>query len=114
MKTMYFEPAIEHVRRCKPMDVSQLDKDLEVLMRGDFPSRRELVTAPVLDLWLTLFVPPQRVQLAGFVSGHPIRRNGLVVTSPLCAIDCQTFRWARTASRYYRLLNPLRGVRFDG
>lgn len=113
MKTMYFEPVIEFVRRRSRHSDVRLEGDLERLRRGEFPTADDLTGAPTLDRWLTLFLPPLVVQLTGHVEGHPIRRNGILVTSPLCAIDCESFRWARTAGRFYRLLQPLRGVRFD-
>lgn len=113
MKTMLFEPVIAQIMACRTEVASRLEDDLAVLMRGGFPSDSLLAATPELDRWLTV-TSPDIVQLAGVVRGHPIRRDGLIVTSPVCAIDCQTFMWARTTSRYYRLLRPLREIRFDG
>jgi hypothetical protein len=114
MKTMLFEPSIVRMKELRPEIVEKLDLDLAVLRDGGFPTGEMLESAPILDRWLVLFTPPHIIQLAGAVSGHPIRRNGRLVTSAVCAIDCVTFRWARTTSRYYRLTRPLREVRFDG
>ncbi|MFC5507079.1 hypothetical protein [Bosea massiliensis] len=46
---------------------------------------------------------PQPVAcLSGLVDSHPRLRSGLIVTTPVIALD-RAGRWARTLSRYYNL-----------
>ena len=103
-----FETIIDRVAMERPEIAKDLRKDIALLEGGTLPTSSMLATAPSLDKWLSL-VGVGIIQLAGFVEGHPNCRNGLVVTSPLCAID-RSLRWARTSSRYYRLLSPLHEV----
>ena len=79
-----------------------LAADLRGLAKGRLPTASELAEAPVLQGW----VPLSRLctALAGTVDGHPrIADHRPAVTSELFAIDVDR-RWARTMSRYYRLV----------
>ncbi|MET3898008.1 hypothetical protein ABIB57_001954 [Devosia sp. UYZn731] len=100
-----FESIVDQVALKRPEIAKDLRRDIALLSGGTLPTAFTLAAAPSLDKWLSI-VGPGVIQLTGFVTSHPIRQNGLVVTSALCAIDCR-FRWARTSSRYYRLLSPL-------
>lgn len=72
------------------------------------PSRAELATAPVLQHWRPFRTLDGSVVLGGYVSGHPVLRDGPVRTSGLLALD-PDMSWARTVSRWYRLEYPASG-----
>ena len=79
----------------------KLAEDFERLTADGSPSRSDLATAPVIDLWRP--APRILLALAGTVTGHPILRDGRpTITSQLFAYD-EAAGWARTWSRYYAL-----------
>lgn len=77
---------------------------LSILDAG--PSRLELATAPVLQHWRPFRTLHGGTVLGGYVSGHPVLRDGPIRTSGLLSL-CPTGRWARTVSRWYRLGAPV-------
>lgn len=87
-----------------PLLLHSAASDLERLQRGWRPGDRILEQAPVLLDWS--FQPVPVPALRGLCVGHPRLRGGPIVTSPLVAIDLENSRWARTQSRWYRLVNP--------
>lgn len=104
MTSMIFHEAIEVAVFENPRGADRLLSDVEAIMGGNAPTNADLMLAPLLDHWVPVIGSKgTRISLAGKVDGHPIRRDGLIVTSPLCAIEAETFTWARTCSRWYRL-----------
>lgn len=108
MRTMIFQPTVDFVVGKMPSLAETLVADLKNLTDGHWPAGIRGSSVPELDKWLVVIVAGH-LRLSGMVRHHPVRLNGLMVTSPLCAIDCQTFVWARTASRFYRLVSPVYG-----
>jgi hypothetical protein len=102
MPPVIFEPTIFLVSRSRKDKGRTLRHDIGRIIIGTGPSDMDLLGAPLLDNWCALLVDGHCC-LSGRVEGHPIRRDGLVVTSQLCAIDSPHFVWARTAGRFYRL-----------
>ena len=81
--------------------LTRLAADAGYLRDHGAPSERMLAAAPILDDWSTALTPT--TCLVGRVSGHPrLGDRPLIRTSDLVAID-PAARWARTASRFYRL-----------
>lgn len=103
MPAVIFEPTVFVVSRRLDDQGKQLREDVRNILDGSRPLETELAGAPTLDKWCAIVVEGH-CRLAGQVTDHPLRRNGLIVTSALCAIDSPHFRWARTASRFYRLM----------
>lgn len=78
---------------------------LELGMRG--PSPDDLAQAPVLGSWIASRDPHCGGSiLIGRQAGHPTVQGPLISTSRLCGIDVEKTR-ARTASRWYKLGNPI-------
>lgn len=102
MPPVIFEPTVFAVSRGLVDRGKQLRDDVRNILNGSRPRDAELAGAPTLDKWCAIIVDGH-CRLAGVVTDHPQRRNGLIVTSALCAIDSPQFLWARTASRFYRL-----------
>ncbi|MBS4004940.1 DUF6634 family protein [Bradyrhizobium sp. G127] len=71
-------------------------------VRSVSPAR--LRTAPLLKYWTPLR-RPEGLRLIGQVSGHPLIKGPMIMTSPLWFADPKG-RWVRTLSRYYRLGPP--------
>lgn len=94
-----------------PLKVSLVARDLERITRGSGPSLGDLNAAPVLVDWHLHW---ERIPvLTGVVAGHPERRDGLIMTSQLFALDLAHGGWARTMSRWYSLRSGP-GVPLDG
>jgi hypothetical protein len=70
--------------------------------RSISPAR--LQTAPLLKYWVPLR-RSEGLRLIGQVSGHPLIKGPMIMTSPLWFADPKD-RWVRTLSRYYRLGPP--------
>jgi hypothetical protein len=83
-----------------------LADDCERLELGRPVSPILLAKAPVLEDWVPT-VTPLGVQLAGHVTGHPLRGDRAIATSAVWFADPDD-TWVRTLSRYYRLGRPLR------
>ena len=81
-----------------------LADDCERLELGRPVSPILLQKAPLLEEWITA-VTPLGVQLIGHVTGHPLRGDRAVATSPVWFADPDG-NWIRTLSRFYRLGPP--------
>ena len=104
MPSMIFQSAVDLAVDEKFGDPKKLLLDIHRIGARRAPNILDLRYAPFLDHWLPVIRNEGSiVSLAGLVHNHPIRSNGLIVTSMLCAIEAETFTWARTASRWYRL-----------
>lgn len=79
--------------------------DVERLELGRRVSPILLQKAPLLEDWFPT-VTPLGVQLVGHVTGHPLRGDRAIATSPLWFADPDD-TWVRTLSRFYRLGPPL-------
>lgn len=80
-------------------------RSLGLGMRG--PSPDDLAQAPVLGPWIAIRDPHcGGAILIGRQAGHPTVQGPLISTSRLCGIDAER-TWARTASRWYKLGNPI-------
>ncbi|WP_091683484.1 DUF6634 family protein [Methylobacterium sp. 275MFSha3.1] len=80
----------------------RLAEDLERAARGEHPSIDDLRDAPLLMEWKVHLTPVP--YLEGIVLGHPLIPDGQVCrTSELLLIEHRG-GYARTLSRYYRLL----------
>lgn len=89
--------------KLSPNDRAWFDKVLRAIAAAEAgPSEADLATAPVLKNWSPAVSPRGHVILWGEVIGHPILASDHITTSQLIAIDSAA-RWARTASRWYRL-----------
>lgn len=77
--------------------------DLERIEAGKLPTAEELAAAPLLDnyygWWTTVPI------LAGDIHGHPHLGTTVGTTTTLWA-SAPKLGWARTQSRFYRLLSP--------
>ena len=79
-------------------------RSLELGITGASPD--DMKRAPVLSPWLAIRDPEcGEAILIGLQTGHPTVKAPLISTSRLCGIDAEK-RWARTASRWYRLGDP--------
>jgi hypothetical protein len=58
-----------------------------------------LINAPILQ---GSVLTAEGVKLSGYVTGHPVHGNRLVMTTPLWWAD-PAGKWVRTVSRFYRL-----------
>ncbi|CAM5391383.1 hypothetical protein AFEL58S_01883 [Afipia felis] len=89
-------PEIERLRR--------LVADLERIHHGNYPGRRTLATAPILENWRMTQRP--EFCLTGDVRGHPDIGDGRrAITSPLWAL-APSLGYVRTLSRFYVLGKP--------
>ncbi|HEX7855337.1 MAG TPA: DUF6634 family protein [Sphingobium sp.] len=70
-----------------------------------------LRSAPRLKYWVPV-QRPEGLRLIGQVSGHPLIKRPMIMTSPLWFADPEG-RWVRTLSRYYRLGPPASSVEAD-
>jgi hypothetical protein len=79
--------------------------DTERLKQGWRPVLEDLDQAPLLTAWSFAGSLTQGgTYLSGIVTGHPTIASGAsCTTSVLIAIDARSWKWARTASRFYRL-----------
>lgn len=102
MAAVIFEPTVFVASRLLGDRGKRLREDLRGILQGSRPNQAELSESPILDRWCALLVDGH-CRLSGQVTDHPLRRDGLIVTSALCAIDSPDFQWARTATRFYRL-----------
>ena len=77
----------------------------ERLTMGSRPAPEDLTQAPLLTAWsFAGSLLPGGTYLSGIVTGHPTIASGaFCTTSVLIAIDTRSWKWARTASRFYRL-----------
>jgi hypothetical protein len=91
--------------------MARLVADLKLLAKGWRPGQLMLAACPIIERWhWTTYPGSADPALTGIVCGHPILADGRpIVTSPVLACDL-TGRWARTASRFYRLGRPLADV----
>ena len=99
--------AIPANRRAQPL-VARLTAaivDIERLKQGWRPAPEDLTQAPLLTAWsFAGSLLPGGTYLSGIVTGHPTIASGaFCTTSVLIAIDTRSWKWARTASRFYRL-----------
>lgn len=76
------------------------------LRDGELPAEAELAGAPLLTGWVLGQEWGGYSRLGGFVSGHPILADGWCWTSVVLYLEPNR-QWARTASRLYRLGDPL-------
>jgi hypothetical protein len=81
-----------------------LADDCERLELGRPVSPILLAKAPLLEDWVPM-VTPLGIQLAGHVTGHPLRGDRAIATSPVWFADPDD-TWVRTLSRFYRLGPP--------
>jgi hypothetical protein len=80
-------------------------RSLELAITG--PSPDDLAHAPVLEPWIAIRDPQcGGAILIGKQAGHPTVQVPLISTSRLCGIDAER-TWARTASRWYKLGDPI-------
>lgn len=78
-----------------------LADDLERIEQGELPTAQDLATAPLMENYhLGLRTVPV---LVGDVHGHP-RLGTTVATTTTRWAYAPTLGWARTQSRFYRLL----------
>jgi hypothetical protein len=84
-----------------PAALRRLGDDLDRVHAGSGPAAVELANAPLIVDWRCVLTPVG-LRLEGFVAGHPLNRNGPVLTSQLWAAD-PGGAWIRTMSRFYRL-----------
>ena len=93
-------------RPASSIDEAEAFCDYVIDMSMQSPTSEALRTAPVIERWCALrevFEEATYPCLIGYVSGHPILREGARVrTSALIRIEPQE-GWARTWSRHYRL-----------
>lgn len=75
------------------------------------PEPDDLRDAPLLNDWWISF-EGRFLHLQGDVEDHPALGNGHITTSPLLAFG-EPERWARTASRWYRLGGTWRDMAFE-
>jgi hypothetical protein len=81
--------------------LQRLADDLAGIVAGTGPSKADLDKAVLLrNFRVTERLVPC---LRGLAYGHPELDTGLIMTSQLYALDPEG-RWARTLSRYYRLM----------
>ncbi|HWV21799.1 MAG TPA: DUF6634 family protein [Devosia sp.] len=78
------------------------------IQQGELPTEADLAAAPHLDGWAIEEITPGLSRLIGVVSGHPKIADGWCTTSVLLVLDRHR-KFARTASRLYRLGKPLGG-----
>lgn len=78
---------------------------------GKPPEPANLLDAPLLDNWW-VGLEGNFLHLHGDVEDHPILGARFITTSPLLAFD-EPDRWARTASRWYRLGGTWRGMAIE-
>ena len=83
--------------------VERLAADLDVIAPGELPSERDLSSAPFIDAWTVALRPVPC--LVGF-RGNPFRLNGPMVTTTNLWVFAPDLDWARTLSRFYRLVTP--------
>jgi hypothetical protein len=86
--------------------LENLLRDLKSIRAGNFPDKKALASAPLIDQW-SLGTRPTPC-LYGVISGHPRLRTSQGVTSDVWVMS-PNLRFIRTLSRYYRL-----GVREKG
>ncbi|CAN7344172.1 hypothetical protein LJR231_001954 [Phyllobacterium sp. LjRoot231] len=80
--------------------LEHLLRDLKRLRSGNFPDKKELATAPLIDQWSVGTRPLPC--LYGVISGHPRFRTSEGVTSDVWVMS-PNLKFVRTLSRYYRL-----------
>lgn len=81
--------------------LQRLADDLAGIVAGTGPTQADLDGAVLLR---NFRVAERSVPcLRGLAYGHPVLDTGLVMTSQLYALDPEG-RWARTLSRFYRLM----------
>lgn len=86
--------------------LQRLADDIRRIAAGAGPTPEELDGSPVLEDWT--FQKCGVYCLAGLARNHPRLGSQSIVTSQLYAIsDDRT--WARTYSRFYRLISPVSG-----
>lgn len=99
MDFTFKDPSVRHAAKL----VQALASDLRRLEQNIPLTVEQRIDAPLLDQWMITYrLEPA---LVGMVRGHPIRADGLVLTSGLFFLDRQQ-GFARTLSRYYRLGSP--------
>lgn len=95
-----------NLRAVAPHQIDRLQRladDLADIVAGTRPSKADLEGAVLLR---NFRVAERSVHcLRGLAYGHPLLDTGLVMTSQLFAMD-PNGRWARTLSRFYRLMPP--------
>jgi hypothetical protein len=80
-----------------------LEADLQRLADGWNPDADTLAACPLIDQWSTVLYPDStELAMEGMVTGHPGLPDGLVITSPVCAMNFRERR-IRTHNRFYRL-----------
>ena len=93
--------------KLSPQDRAWFDKVLRAIAAAEAgPTEEDLAQAPVLSGWKAAISPGGHVMLWGEVTDHPLLGNASIHTSQLIAIDPEA-GWARTASRWYRLGQPI-------
>ena len=87
------------------LTLSRAIEDIKRLKTGWRPSPHDLADAPLLTSWsFAGDMMAGGTHLCGIVISHPRVRSGTFWhTSVLVAIDTQTWSWARTVSRYYKI-----------
>jgi hypothetical protein len=100
----FLDPA--HITLDLARRLRTLADDVERLELGRPVSPILLQKAPLLEDWFPT-VTPLGVQLIGHVTGHPLRGDRSIATSPVWFADPDG-TWVRTLSRYYRVGPPLR------
>ncbi|MGY4466972.1 hypothetical protein ACVWWK_002654 [Bradyrhizobium sp. LB9.1b] len=79
----------------------KLADDCDRLRHGQDIPVGSLTNAPLLQDWIPVLTA-EGVKLAGYVTGHPLQGNRLVMTTPLWWAD-PSGHWVRSISRFYRL-----------
>jgi hypothetical protein len=80
--------------------LENLLRDLQSIRAGNFPNKKALASAPLIDQWFLGTRPTPC--LYGVISGHPHFRTSQGVTSDVWVMS-PNLSFIRTLSRYYRL-----------
>lgn len=83
--------------------LQRLADDLAAIVAGTGPTKADLDGAVLLRNFRV--AERSAPCLRGLAHGHPQLDTGLIMTSQLYALDPEG-RWARTLSRFYRLMPP--------
>jgi hypothetical protein len=87
--------------------LAEMLRDLDRLRGGWVPSNHDFDAAPRLTHWRSVEIFGSRLPaLFGLCEGHPVLGSRAIMTSPMVAFDGESYRWARTVSRFYRLGRP--------
>lgn len=97
-----FTFANDHARELAER-IHQLSRDLKLIEELKAPTIRAFVNAPVIENWR--FGQRTETALVGRVQGHPLHRDGPIITSGIYFLDAKA-GYARTLSRWYQVGQP--------